>query len=179
MSSDVEFVHRKLTDGDIYFVDNRSDHDDDDRCHVQAGWQGAGVVASGNRHFGAGVIQGDGRTDHGSSSARTVGHRVCGFSQNHIRSSRTPFPKMTETKVASIGGPWNLAFQEGRGAPESITLNDLSDWSSSERSGSEVLLRYWDIHEDGASFARLVWQRCAALDRSGRRQEPRRSDSQR
>src|SRR5207245_2040551 len=26
--SDVEFAHRKLKDGDVYFVDNRSDHDE-------------------------------------------------------------------------------------------------------------------------------------------------------
>jgi len=26
--SDLEFVHRKLTSGDIYFVNNRSDHDE-------------------------------------------------------------------------------------------------------------------------------------------------------
>ena len=40
-------------------------------------------------------------------------------------------PPVTETKVATVAGPWNLAFQPGRGAPESIALNEFSDWSSS------------------------------------------------
>jgi Glycosyl hydrolases family 2, sugar binding domain len=44
-------------------------------------------------------------------------------------------PKTTETKVATIGGPWNVAFQAGRGAPQSITMNELSDWSHSDDPG--------------------------------------------
>jgi hypothetical protein len=44
-------------------------------------------------------------------------------------------PQITQTNVASISGPWNLAFQSGRGAPDSITLNELSDWSSSDDPG--------------------------------------------
>ena len=36
-----EFLHRKLADGDLYFVDNRGDHDDDDRCYVPRERQGS------------------------------------------------------------------------------------------------------------------------------------------
>jgi hypothetical protein len=42
---------------------------------------------------------------------------------------------VADTKVATISGPWNLAFQSGRGAPDSITLNELSDWSGSNDPG--------------------------------------------
>ena len=38
-------------------------------------------------------------------------------------------------KVATLNGPWNLTFQSGRGAPDSITLNELSDWSNSDDLG--------------------------------------------
>ena len=38
-------------------------------------------------------------------------------------------------KLATLNGPWALAFQPGRGAPASITLNQLSDWSTSDDAG--------------------------------------------
>ncbi|WP_366409688.1 glycosylhydrolase-like jelly roll fold domain-containing protein [Novosphingobium sp. 17-62-19] len=34
--------------------------------------------------------------------------------------------KPTPVKIASLDGPWNIAFQPGRGAPASITLDKLS-----------------------------------------------------
>jgi len=43
--SDVEFVHRKLTDADIYFVDNRSDRGLFDRSNVSSDRKTAGAVA--------------------------------------------------------------------------------------------------------------------------------------
>ena len=48
--------------------------------------------------------------------------------------SRT-VPEVTETRIATTGGPWNLSFQPERGAPTSITLDELSDWSHSEDAG--------------------------------------------
>jgi hypothetical protein len=36
-----------------------------------------------------------------------------------------------ETKLATVGGPWNVSFQPDRGAPASIAMDHLSDWSQS------------------------------------------------
>jgi hypothetical protein len=44
-------------------------------------------------------------------------------------------PELTETKVATLNGPWNVSFQHGRGAPDSIVLDKLSDWSRNEDLG--------------------------------------------
>jgi hypothetical protein len=44
-------------------------------------------------------------------------------------------PDATEFKLATINGPWNIAFQPGRGAPASITMNELSDWSQNADPG--------------------------------------------
>jgi len=35
--------------------------------------------------------------------------------------------------MGTVNGPWQLAFQPGRGAPASITMNELSDWSQNPR----------------------------------------------
>ena len=37
--------------------------------------------------------------------------------------------------VKEVEGPWNVAFQEGRGAPASARFNDLTDWSRSSDAG--------------------------------------------
>jgi hypothetical protein len=40
-----------------------------------------------------------------------------------------------ETKLTSIDGPWNVSFEEKRGAPASITLDKLVSWSDSADAG--------------------------------------------
>ena len=48
--------------------------------------------------------------------------------------SRT-LPKVVETELATVEGPWNVSFQPGRGAPASITLDKLISWSDSADAG--------------------------------------------
>jgi hypothetical protein len=38
-------------------------------------------------------------------------------------------------KLLDVSGPWEVAFQEGRGAPKSATFNGLCDWSDSSNPG--------------------------------------------
>ena len=42
---------------------------------------------------------------------------------------------MVETKLSTLDGPWSVAFQPGRGAPASITLDKLISWSASADAG--------------------------------------------
>ena len=132
--SDIEFVHRRLKDGDIYFVDNRSDHD----ATIDAIFRVAGKEPS------------LWRAETGTSEAvsfkvvegRTTvplrlepwGTVFVVFRKTTSNGSGT-VPKTTETKIATVDGPWKLAFQAGRGAPESIGLSQLSDWSNSDDPG--------------------------------------------
>ncbi len=39
------------------------------------------------------------------------------------------------TTVAEVGGPWEVRFQLGRGAPEKISLDALTDWSKHAEAG--------------------------------------------
>ena len=63
-----------------------------------------------------------------------MGHRVCGVPQAREGTSFT-LPKMVETQLASVDGSWNVSFQPGRGAPASVTLNQLASWSDSADKG--------------------------------------------
>jgi hypothetical protein len=133
-SSVVEFAHRKLTNGDIYFVDNRSAHE----TTIDATFRLAGKepelwrAETGNAEPVPFKIA-EGRTTV-PLHLEPWGTVFVVFRKGTSSNSRT-LPQMIETKVASISGPWNIAFQAGRGAPDSITLNELSDWSSSSDSG--------------------------------------------
>src|ERR1019366_89549 len=44
-------------------------------------------------------------------------------------------PEASEALLGTLAGPWNLSFQPQRGAPASITLNELSSWSESTDAG--------------------------------------------
>jgi len=39
------------------------------------------------------------------------------------------------TTVAEVGGPWEVRFQPGRGAPEKLTFEALADWSKNSDAG--------------------------------------------
>jgi len=130
---DVEFAHRKLRNGDIFFVDNRSDHEATiDAAFRVAGKQPELWRAETGKSEAVSFNVAHGRT--------TVPLRLEPWGTVFVLfrkpTSETSYvlPPVKETKVASVAGPWDVAFQPGRGAPASITLNELSDWSSSNDS---------------------------------------------
>jgi len=44
-------------------------------------------------------------------------------------------PVATEKKLNTITGEWNIKFQDGRGAPAAIKMNELKSWSDHEDAG--------------------------------------------
>jgi alpha-L-rhamnosidase/F5/8 type C domain len=128
--SDVEFAHRKVMAGDIYFLDNRTNHDES----IDATFRVAGLRPELWRAETGTITPTSFRLAEGRTTVPLhleawgtvfVVFRTPTSETSHILSP------VTETKVATVAGPWKLAFQRGRGAPESITLDELSDWSSS------------------------------------------------
>ena len=132
--SDVEFAHRKLASGDIYFVDNRSDHDE----AVDATFRVTGRVpelwrAETGTTEPVSFKIADGRTTV-PLHLEPWGTVFVVFRKPTSQTSHT-LPEVTETNVTTVDGPWNVAFQPGRGAPDSITMDELSDWSHNEDPG--------------------------------------------
>jgi hypothetical protein len=128
------FVHRKLADGDVYFVDNRNDRDET----VDATFRVTGKTPE------------LWRAETGTSEP--VSYKIANGQTTvplHLEPWGTAFvvfrksthetthslPKVTESKVATVDGPWKVTFQPNRGAPPSATMDTLSSWSDSSDTG--------------------------------------------
>ena len=130
----LEFVHRKLADGDLYFVDNRSDRAE----QVDATFRVTGKEPE------------LWRADTGS--AEPVSYKIA-QGRTTVTLKLEPWGTVfvvfrkpaavllrtlhaeTETELTIVEGPWNLSFQPGRGAPASITLEKLSAWNDNSDPG--------------------------------------------
>ena len=132
--SDVEFVHRKLKIGDIYFVDNRSDHDESiDATFRVAGMQPELWHAETGTTEPVSFTMADGRTTV-PLYLEPWGAVFVVFRKATVETSHA-VPEMIETRIATVSGPWEVGFQPGRGARASITMDRLSDWSQSADPG--------------------------------------------
>jgi hypothetical protein len=124
----VEFVHRKLTDGDLYFVDSRSDHDQaiDATFRVSGKQPELWRAETGMAEHVSYKIA-DGRTTV-PLHLEAWGTVFVVFRKATSQDSHT-LPHTAQTTLTTINGPWKVSFQAGRGAPSSITMDQLSDWS--------------------------------------------------
>jgi alpha-L-rhamnosidase len=133
-NSDLEFVHRKLGNGDIYFVDNRSDHDESIEATFRtAGYQPELWRAETATTEVASFKVADGRTTV-PLRLEPWGTVFVVFRKPTSETSHV-VPEVTETTVATVSGPWNVTFQPERGAPASVTMDQVSDWSQSADQG--------------------------------------------
>jgi hypothetical protein len=123
----VAYVHRKISDGDIYFVHNRKNRAE----NVEITFRVAGKApelwdAVTGEIKPAAYSVADGRTtvplNLDPTESVFVVFRKPGSAQGGT------LPQVTETPVGAIDGSWTVAFQPNRGAPASITLDGLSAW---------------------------------------------------
>jgi len=128
------FVHRKLADGDLYFVDNRNDRDEvfDASFRVQG-------KAPELWHPDTGQIE---PASYQSVNGRTTvqlhlepwGTMFVVLRRPAESPSRT-IPRVVEQPVVTIDGPWDVAFEPGRGAPPQVTFDKLISWPDSADQG--------------------------------------------
>ncbi len=128
------FVHRKVQDGDLYFVDNRGDHD----ATVDASFRVTGKApqlwyAETGTSKPVSYKIADGRTTV-PLHLEPWGTVFVVFRKATSESSQT-LPKVTESKAADVEGPWKVSFEPDRGAPPSTTLDKLISWSDSTDAG--------------------------------------------
>ena len=130
----IEFVHRKLPDGEIYFVDNRSDRSE----KVQASFRVTGKEAE-LWHAETGTTE---AATYKIANGRTTvpltlepwGTVFVVFRKAASGMGRT-LPSVEETRVGTVSGAWTVGFQADRGAPATITLDKLASWTENADAG--------------------------------------------
>jgi len=128
------FVHRKLSDGDAYFIDNRNGREET----VDASFRVTGKAPE-LWYAETGTSK---PTSYKIAEGRTTvplhlepwGTVFVVFRKSTSETAHTE-PKVTESKVAEVEGPWKVSFQPDRGAPPSITLDKLTAWNDSTDAG--------------------------------------------
>ena len=128
------FVHRKLATGDVYFVDNRKDRNE----QLEATFRVTGKVPE-LWHPETGKTEpvsfkiANGRTTV-SLKLEPWGTVFVVFRKPTTETAHT-LPAVTETQLASLDGAWRVDFQPGRGAPPTIELVKLASWSENVDDG--------------------------------------------
>ena len=119
------FVHRRLADGDLYFVDNRGDREET----VDATFR---VTGKQRRNYGMRRQVKPSRLRTQIADGRTTvplhldhGVRCLSCSANRKDATRL-LPELVDEQLATVDGPWTVSFEPGSGAPASVTLDSLS-----------------------------------------------------
>jgi alpha-L-rhamnosidase/F5/8 type C domain len=126
--AEVMFVHRKLADGDLYFVDNRRSRTERFTANFRSGGRAAEVwhAETGNHE----------RVSFTSDGQRTAVPLALGpdesifvvFRASTVRTT-VHVPEETRVRVSSIDGPWNVTFEAARGAPLRTSFVRLNSWA--------------------------------------------------
>lgn len=158
----LEFVHRKLNDGDLYFVDNRGDNG----RKVDATFRVSGKEAE--------LWHPETGTSEPVSFKIADGRTTVPLDLEPWGSVFVVFRKSTSTtgrdvsagekkEVATLDGSWKVSFQPDRGAPASITLDQLTSWSDNSDpgvkyfSGTGTYNKTFDVSATSLGKGSQVW----------------------
>jgi hypothetical protein len=119
--AEILFVHRRLADGDVYYVDNRRPHTEtiEARFRVTGKKPEIWRADTGEREAASYRIEG-GETVVSLEIASEDSFFVVFRRPTAARSANASGP--TWKAAATLDAPWRVAFQAGRGAPESIAV---------------------------------------------------------
>jgi hypothetical protein len=132
--SELLFVHRKLADGDVYWVNNRLDR----AQRVEATFRVAGKAAEIWRAETGAVEQASYSTADGRTTVPlelTANDAVFVVFRKPAATAARTLKAPVETVLGAVEGAWQVAFQAGRGAPEKVTLPALAGWEKNADAG--------------------------------------------
>jgi len=128
------FVHRRVDDGDVYWVSNPTGQS----VKMDAGFRVAGKTAEFWHAESATAEPASYRIANGRTTVplNLAPHDAVFvvFRKPATRPSRDVKARV-ETELAAVSGAWNVAFQPNRGAPASVEFKELSAWNASADAG--------------------------------------------
>ena len=131
------YVHRQTADQDIYWLDNRSENENDAEISFRITGKTPELwrPQTGKTEKVSYQIK-DGRT---TISLHFDSWEACFivFKDNTTANSYKK-PAAVESSVLTISSPWKVSFQEGRGAPQAVTFNKLFSWSEADKNAAEI-----------------------------------------
>lgn len=132
---DLRFIHKRMGDGDIYFISNRKD----EPVSVAGSFEIAGAVP----WLWNAVTGSTRRVNYEQSNGRTTvplhlppyGSIFVVFHDSPHGSVSATLPPPLETTVMRIHGPWKVSFEHDRGAPPSTSMAHLAAWNDNSDKG--------------------------------------------
>lgn len=124
----IAFVHRKLPDGEIYFVTNLGDRD----ASTEMTFRVTGKAPELWRADDGTITPVSYRTLAGGTAvtlAMPPHEAMFVVFRSPARAASRRIAEPIITTLTTIAGPWSLAFPRDRGAPESTTLPTLTSWT--------------------------------------------------
>jgi hypothetical protein len=127
-------VHRRLADGDVYFVSNRNAHSESLTATFRVSGREAELWhADTGKTEPASFSIANGRTTvplklDPWESVFVVFRKQAAAQSRELRSA-------TEQVLLTLPGSWQLSFQPGHGAPTTVELNTLASWSENGDTG--------------------------------------------
>jgi hypothetical protein len=131
---DVMFVHRRLSNGDVYFLSNRTERQQT---------LNATFRVSGKRpelwHADTGLMEPVSyRVENGRTSVPLQLDANESVFVVFLQSAAAPastVPNRQETTLTTVEGNWDLRFAPNLGAPEKTTLDRLASWTENSDAG--------------------------------------------
>ncbi len=128
------FVHRRLPDGEVYWVNNRTNRKENLDATFRVTGKSAeiwhpetGRIEPASYKIAAGRTTVALRLE--PADAVFVVFRRAAAAPSHT------VPAVVETALATVQGPWEISFQADRGAPAKIMLDRLTSWHENSDAG--------------------------------------------
>ncbi|MCC2978241.1 glycoside hydrolase [Sphingomonas sp. PL-96] len=133
-ASSVLFVHRKLDDGDIYYVNNRRNEADQGEARFRVTGKAPEIWRADTGTWQPVSYRTEGDTTVVSLDMVAEDSFFVVFRKPTTSpSAEVRMPRLTQ--AATLNGSWNVAFQPDRGAPASMVLPQLASLSTQAEQG--------------------------------------------
>ena len=125
----VYFTHRRLSDADVYYLNNHSKRTFNDtiRLRTKAHYAEYWDAVTGRRF----ALPVEASGDEGMLLKFVLAPRESGFIVTSDHSNTNLLPRIANVKedITSIDGSWNVYFDPKWGGPGEVVFNELIDWT--------------------------------------------------